>query len=161
MSERPNVFATEPWEFVAAKMGVRGRQVGEPAGARDLGATIYEYEPGASGFNLHAHYGFEELFIVLQGRPTLRTSGGERPLMTGEVIACPKGRDGMHTFANPGAETARILAISTLEFPDVVVYPELGTVAVATRHPFKPVAEEGDKGVVAVFPRDSDVRSGA
>jgi uncharacterized cupin superfamily protein len=158
MSERPNVFATEPWEFNAEKMGVRGRQVGEPAGARDLGATIYEYEPGASGFNLHTHYGFEELFVVLQGQPTLRTGDGERTLAGGEVIACPKGREGMHTFANRGAEAARILAISTLQFPDVVVYPELGTVAVATRHPFKPVAEGDDEGVVALFPRDSDVR---
>jgi uncharacterized cupin superfamily protein len=157
-SERPNILADEPWEFVAEKMGVRGRQVAEPAGARDLGATIYEYEPGASGFNLHAHYSFEELFVVLQGQPTLRTADGERPLAAGEVIACPRGRDGMHTFANPGEEPARILAISTLQFPDVVIYPELGTVAVATRHPFKPPAEGEDEGLVALFPRDSDVR---
>jgi uncharacterized cupin superfamily protein len=156
--ERPNVFADDPWEVVAEKMGVRGRQVAEPAGARELGVTIYEYEPGASGFNLHTHYGFEELFVVLRGRPTLRTADGERSLVAGEVIACPKGRDGMHTFANPGEESARILAISTLQFPDVVDYPELGTVAVATRHPFKPAAEGEDPGVVALFPRDTDIR---
>jgi len=64
----------------------------------------------------------------------------------------------MHTFSNPTGEPARILAISTLEFPDVVVYPELGTVAVATRHPFKTVGEGEDEGLVALFPRDSDVR---
>ncbi|MFY9578316.1 MAG: cupin domain-containing protein [Gaiellaceae bacterium] len=158
MSQRPNVFADETWELTAEKMGVRGRQVGEPAGAKELGAMIYEYEPGASGFNLHTHYGFEELFVVLSGRPTLRTPEGERPLETGDVVSCPKGRDGMHTFSNPTEEPVRILAISTLEFPDVVVYPELGTVAVATRHPFKPVGEGEDEGLVAVFPRDSDVR---
>jgi uncharacterized cupin superfamily protein len=157
-AERPNVFADAPWDFVAEKMGIRGRQVAEPAGAEELGAGVYEYEPGASGFNLHTHYAFEELFVVLDGRPTLRTLEGERTLAPGDVIACPRGRDGMHTFANPGEEPARILAISTLHFPDVIVYPELGTVAVATRHPFKPPADGEDEGVVGLFDLDANKR---
>ena len=38
-------------------MGVRGRMVARPAGASELGGTVYELAPGASDFNLHAHGG--------------------------------------------------------------------------------------------------------
>jgi uncharacterized cupin superfamily protein len=54
------------------------------------------------------------------------------------------------TFTNPTDEPARILAISNKVEPEVVVYPELGKVAVATRSPFE-VPEGDDKGIVAMF----------
>lgn len=158
MSDTPNVFADEPWEMVAEQMQVRGRSVSRPAGARELGAMVYELEPGASGFNLHAHYGIEELFVVLQGRPTLRTSDEERQLEAGDVVACPRGRDGMHTIANRSEEPALVLAVSTLSFPDVAVYPEQGTFGVVTRHPFEPLPEGGDEGIVGLFEQDSNLR---
>jgi uncharacterized cupin superfamily protein len=159
MSEAPNVFAEGSWDFTAEKMGVRGNFVAKRAGAHELGGTVYEYEPGATGFNLHTHYGIEELFVVLQGHPTLRTPDAERPLEPGDVIACPRGRDGMHTFSNQSDGPARILALSTVQFPDVAVYPELGTVGVVTRHPFEPVPEGGDEGVIGRFDLSANKRT--
>jgi uncharacterized cupin superfamily protein len=148
---RLNVYADEPWDLNAEKMRIRGRFLGLPSGAKDLGATVYELLPGSTGFNLHAHYGMEEMFVVLSGTPTLRTSEGEEPLQPGDFVYMPPGPDGMHTFTNPTAEPARLLAFSTLPIPEVVLYPEIGKVGVVTRNPFAPVPEGGDPGIVAMF----------
>jgi uncharacterized cupin superfamily protein len=154
---RPNVFEG-PFQMDREEMGVRGRMVARPAGARELGGTLYELAPGASGFNLHAHYANEEMFVVLSGTPTLRTADGEEQLATGEVVVCNRGRAGMHSIANRSQEPATVLAVSTANSPDVVLYPENGTVGVATRNPFAPVAEGEDEGIIALFPEDANLR---
>ena len=154
MSGQPNVFADDEWDMAGGKNGVRGRFVGKAAGARELGAAVYALEPGASGFNLHTHYGIEELFVVLDGRPTLRTLDGERRLEPGDVVSCLRGKDGMHTFANRSDEPARVLAVSTIGHTDVVIYPELGKFGVATRHPFDPPG--ADPGLVGIFDLPKD-----
>jgi uncharacterized cupin superfamily protein len=151
---RPNVFSGE-FTRVREEMGVRGMRLGPAAGARELGASVYELAPGASGFNLHAHYANEELFVVLRGAPSLRTEQGEQQLAEGDVVACPRGRAGAHTICNSSAQPALVLALSTANYPDVALYPELGRVAVATRHPHDP-AEPGDGGLVAQFDLPAD-----
>ena len=117
MSAPPNVFADTPWDFEAALAHVRGRGIAEAAGARELGATVYELAPGASGFFLQADSVNEELFVVLSGRPTLRTEDAERELRPGDVVASSSGYDGTDTLANTSAETARVLAVSTPRLP--------------------------------------------
>lgn len=142
-----------------AEMGVRGRMLAPAVGAKELGASVYELAPGASGFNLHAHYGNEELFVVLRGTPTMRTSSeDEEQLSPGDVVACTRGRDGMHALVNRSDEPALVLAVSTANSPDVVIYPETDTIGVATRHPFVPVPEGGDEGVVGAFRAADNMR---
>jgi uncharacterized cupin superfamily protein len=153
-----NVFAGE-FERDSAEMGVRGHALARAAGARELGASVYELAAGAKGFNLHAHYANEELFVVLDGRPTLRTLEGERELSRGDVVACQRGRAGMHTICNRSEEPALVLAVSTANSPDVVIYPEMGNVGVATRNPFAPVPEGGDEGVVGMFRLADNLRA--
>jgi uncharacterized cupin superfamily protein len=148
---RPNVFADEPWDMTAEKMQIRSRFVGKAAGTKELGASVHELLPGSTGFNLHAHYGMEELFVVLSGRPTLRTGSDEEELAPGDVVSMPRGIEGLHTFANRTDELARVLAISTVAVPEVVLYPELGKFGVATRDPFAPVPEGTHPGVVGLF----------
>jgi uncharacterized cupin superfamily protein len=113
MSAQPNVFADAPWDFEAGVAQIRGRGIAEQAGARELGATVYELAPGACGFFLQAETVSDELFVVLSGRPTLRTKTVERELEPGDVVASPSGYDGTETLANMSAETARVLAVST------------------------------------------------
>jgi uncharacterized cupin superfamily protein len=147
---RPNIFEGE-WEYDLAEEGIRGRTPSIPAGARELVVDSYELAPGAQGYPLHAHYSIEELFVVLRGRPTLRTGDAEEQLETGDVVACPRGREGTHTLANRSDEPALVLAISTVQYPDVIVHPELGTVAVSTRPPWKPLEDGDDPGVLTRF----------
>jgi len=152
MTPRLNVLADEPWDRTAETMRIRTRFFGLPLGAKELGASLHELLPGSSGFHLHAHYGMEELFFVLSGTPTLRTGDNDEELAPGDAVFCPRGIEGLHTFTNPTDTPARILAVSTAPAPEVVLYPELGKVAVSTRrNPFEPVPEGGDKGIVAMF----------
>ena len=127
---RPNIYADEPWDMTAEKMQIRSRFVGKAAGAAELGASVHELLPGSTGFNLHAHYGMEELFVVLSGRPSLRTADGEEELAPGDVVSMPRGIEGLHTFTNPTDELARVLAISTMPSPEIVLYPELEVLAI-------------------------------
>jgi uncharacterized cupin superfamily protein len=149
-ASRPNVYTDEP-DMTGEQMRIRSRFVGKAAGAKELGASVHELLPGSTGFHLHAHYGMEELFVVLSGRPSLRTAAGEEALAPGDVVAMPRGIDGLHTFTNPTDEPARVLAVSTMPVPEVVLYPELGKFGVATRDPFAAVAEGEHPGVVGLF----------
>ena len=153
---RLSIYGEEPWDRVAEKMRIRTRFFGGALGAKELGASLHELLPGSTGFNLHAHYGMEEMFVVLSGTPTLRTAASEEQLKPGDFVFMPRGREGTHTFMNRTEEPARILAFSTLPTPEVVLYPELGKVGVATRNPFEPVPEGADKGIVGLFDLPAD-----
>jgi uncharacterized cupin superfamily protein len=101
-------------------------RIGRQAGARQLGASLFEVPPGATTFPLHIHHANEEMLIVVEGRPTLRTLHGARTLERGEVVACPAGRDGAHHLRNDGDEPARVLIVSTMHAPDINEFPDTG-----------------------------------
>ncbi len=87
------------------------------------------------------------MFFVLSGRPSFRNQDGSEVLSPGDVVFCPEGRAGLHTFSNPTDEPPEILAISAGSFPDVVAYPEHGYAWVATRDPDPDaLAKGGDPG---------------
>src|SRR5215208_2639567 len=67
----PNVFEPD-WDAERDDPPFRWRRarLGRQAGARDLGASLFELPPGSATFPLHAHYANEELLIVLDGRPS-------------------------------------------------------------------------------------------
>ena len=116
------------------------------------GATLYDFAPGAPETRIHMHFGAEEMFFVLSGRPTFRGPDGTEELAPGDYVFCPEGRAGLHVFSNPTDEPARILAISAGGFPDVVAYPEHGYAWVATRDPDPELlAQGGDPGIIARF----------
>ena len=153
---RQNFLNDEPWDDVNDDVNLRTRVFWRPdpddrPGAVQFGASLYELLPGSLGMKLHMHYGSEEMFFVLSGRPTLRKAEGEEQLSPGDVVYCPEGREGLHTFTNPTDEPARILAVSAGRFPDVVAYPEQGIAWVATRDPDYPAPPDGDAGVIARF----------
>jgi uncharacterized cupin superfamily protein len=126
----PNVYEPE-WERSVEHGGfaVRGSRVGAAAGARALGAGVYELPPGKRNLPYHAHFGIEELLIVLGGRPTLRTPDGERELAEGEVVAFPPGRAGAHQLINQGDAPVRYLMVSSKASADVVEYPDSGRIS--------------------------------
>ena len=98
----------------------RRSRVGRQAGARELGASVFELLPGASTFPLHAHYANEELLVVLDGSPTLRTADGERRLAAGDIVVFRTGREGAHRIDNRTDASVRVLVVSTMIAPDVV-----------------------------------------
>jgi uncharacterized cupin superfamily protein len=125
----PNVYEPE-WERSVehGAFALRGSRVGAAAGARTLGAGVFELPPGKRNLPYHAHFGIEELLVVLAGRPTLRTPEGERELAEGEVVAFPPGRAAAHQLINRGDAPVRYLMVSTKAAADVVEYPDSGRI---------------------------------
>jgi uncharacterized cupin superfamily protein len=99
---------------------------GKQIGARTIGGTIYDLEPGQSVCPYHYEYGDEEWLIVLTGHPIVRDPSGETQLEPGDAVCFPAGPEGAHKVTNaPGAgEDVRVLMISTLNEPSVAVYPD-------------------------------------
>jgi uncharacterized cupin superfamily protein len=126
----PNVFADE-WERDVSHgpFGIRGSRVGAAAGAERLGASVYELAPGKRNLPYHAHFGIEELLIVLSGSPKLRSPAGERQLAPGEVVAFAAGRDGAHQLINDGDSAVRYVMVSTTAPADLVEYPDSNKIA--------------------------------
>jgi uncharacterized cupin superfamily protein len=127
MNDMANVY--EPtWDADRDEPPYRWRRsrLGRQAGARQLGASLFELPPGAESFPLHIHYANEELLVVVAGAPTLRTLDAERRLEAGEVVACPAGREGAHLLRNDTDEPVRVLIVSTMHAPDVNEFPDTG-----------------------------------
>lgn len=97
--------------------------------------SLWEVPPGEAAFPYHHHLAEEELLLVLDGRPSLRTPDGWRELVEGEVIAFPRGEHGAHQLVNHTEDTVRFLAISTSGEPDIVIYPDSNKLAAVERLP--------------------------
>jgi uncharacterized cupin superfamily protein len=136
LSQGANVFQPD-FEGTTDRPGFSGRraQLGRQAGARRLGASLFELAPGCAPFPLHYHLGNEELLIVFGGRPSLRTGDGERPLDEGEIVAFPRGERGAHQVVNRSEQPVRVLIVSEMNAPDVVVRPESGKLSAFGRPP--------------------------
>lgn len=94
-----------------------------------LGASVWELQPGGENWN-HFHHGSEELLIVLRGRPTVRTPEGERRLSEGDVLTFPRGPAGAKAITNATDEVARVVIVSTNVAPDVSEYPDVGKIGI-------------------------------
>jgi uncharacterized cupin superfamily protein len=102
--------------------------VGRRLGGELLGASLFEVPAGKASGPYHFHWGNEELLIVLDGSPTLRTPDGERELRPGDVALFRRGEEGSHQVINRSEEPARFLMVSTMVHPDVGEYPDSGKV---------------------------------
>lgn len=110
-------------------------RLGRQAGSERLGLSLFEVPPGEAAYPYHYHLAEEELVIVLDGRPSLRTGDGWRELEEGDVLAFPRGEQGAHQLVNRADQTVRFLAFSTSGEPDVVIQPDSGKLGAFERLP--------------------------
>ncbi len=125
--------------------------VGAQAGAQELGASVYELEPGVVGAPLHVHHANEELLLVLAGTLSLRGPDGTQLLSAGAVVAFPRGQAGAHSLVNRSDAPVRYLVVSTTHRPDVVEYPDTGATLVVLaeqRLAYPPGADADQKPVI-------------
>ena len=87
---RQNLFS-DAWDGENEEAGTRHRIFWRPDDAR-MGATLYELAPDAAETRMHMHFGAEEMFFVLSGRPVFRNHHGEEELAPGDFVFCPEGR---------------------------------------------------------------------
>ena len=149
-----NLYGNE-WEVERAPTGPRERlaHIGRRLGGELLGATLFEVEPGWRS-HYHLHHANEEVLLVVDGTPTVRTPDGERELRPGDVALFRRGPAGTHAVANDSDRPARFVVFSSMVDPDVVEQPEAGTVGVFVGG--VPTAGR-DAAMELFFPRDAAV----
>jgi uncharacterized cupin superfamily protein len=123
----PNLNQPE-FDDVREQPGFNARRarLGRQAGAERLGLSYWEVEPGQAAYPYHAHLTEEELLVVLEGTPRLRTPEGWRELAPGDVVSFAAGVRGAHQLVNGTDETIRFLAISTAGAPEILLQPDSG-----------------------------------
>ena len=87
---RQNLFS-DSWDGENEEARTRHRVFWRPDDAR-MGATLYELAPNAPDLRTHMHFGAEEMFFVLSGRPVFRNQHGEedpKTVMHGSRLAIP------------------------------------------------------------------------
>lgn len=124
-TEQYDSMGENPWEGGAYSKWL-------PEGA-DIGASLYVLKPGTTTGNYHFHHGVEEMLILIEGRPTLRTPEGNRVLESGEVVHFKKGAEGAHQIINDTEEVVRLVIVSSQASPDAVEYPDQGMLSVMAR----------------------------
>ena len=130
MEPLENVFEPGEWDDYGpgpAGWCTKPRRLVRTPGRR-LTMSVYVLEPGERHLPYHFHHGAEELLLVLEGTPTLRTPEGERQLNEGDVVCFPRGKAGAHQVWNGSDSPIRVLMLSTLVVPDIVEFLDTGKV---------------------------------
>jgi len=126
----PKIFNLhgDEWDREEGRPGWRSKDawVGRRMGAELLGGSLYELAPGDRLYPYHTHHANEEWLLVVRGEPTLRTPEGEQALREGDVVAFPRGEEGLHQVINRTETPIRVLMLSTMIAPDIVHYPDSG-----------------------------------
>ena len=115
-----------PWQQRHDREGYRwdSREIDALVGARRLGDQLIRLPPGQSSYPFHLHHKGEELFVVTEGRCTLRTDRGPWEVTAGDYIAFPPGAAGVHKFTNEGPQNCVLLAVGEQLDDDVCEYPD-------------------------------------
>lgn len=144
------------WRTVeAGDAQFRRKQLGAADGGDDLGASLYELPPGGASFPYHYHTGNEEALYVLSGTGTIRLDGEDVAVEAGDFAALPASEDGAHRLHNDGEGTLRYLLVSTMNDPDVMVYPDSEKVGVMAGRP--PGGDDEGTALNADFRREDAV----
>ncbi|HTV72268.1 MAG TPA: cupin domain-containing protein [Candidatus Acidoferrales bacterium] len=99
-------------------------EIGQLIGARRLGYQLALLAPGDAFCPLHWHTAEEELFIVWEGEPTLRSPRGETRLRPGDLVAFPTDPAGAHKLINESDAPCKVLMIANNDPHDVCFYPD-------------------------------------
>jgi len=111
-----------------AGFAFRRKRLGAAAGGVGIGTSFIEVAPGNKAFPFHFHLANEEAVFVLEGAGVLRLGEEEHPIRAGDYLAFPPGPPG-HQILNRAQSPLRLLAISTMLDPEVVLYPDSKKIA--------------------------------
>jgi uncharacterized cupin superfamily protein len=87
-------------------------------------------DPGKYSYPYHFHRNAEEMFVILSGRVTLRTSDRFVELNEGDIVFFEIGPEGAHQLYNHTDQPCRYLDIRTDMGIDVCEYPDSGKINV-------------------------------
>jgi len=138
------------------KRSFRGKRFTRVSAADELGCSLYEIDPGKRGWLAHYHEGNEEALFVLDGGGTLWLGPDEtdHELAAGDFVTMPRGPDGQHEL-EAGPDGIRYLAVSTMNAPDITVYPRQDQVGLYSGAP--PGGEKSKRRLSKYLDIDAEV----
>jgi uncharacterized cupin superfamily protein/uncharacterized protein YbcV (DUF1398 family) len=93
---------------------------------QNLNFDLRLLNPGQFTAPYHFHRFAEELFMVLSGSMTLRTTDGLEIVSSGDIIFFEKGETGAHQFFNHTTEPSTYLDVRSFIGYDICEYPDSG-----------------------------------
>jgi len=132
----------------------RRKKLASAADFDEIGASLYELPPEAASWPYHYHAANAEAVYVLSGTGVVRTPDGEERIEPGDFCGFPADPDGAHRLYNDGDEPLRYLAVSTMQDPDVTVYPDSEKIGV---YAGSPPGSDDERVVSGYYRRDDDV----
>ncbi|WP_049925005.1 cupin domain-containing protein [Halopiger goleimassiliensis] len=130
------------------------KQLAEAAGGEEIGCSLYELPPESRSWPFHYHTANEEAIYVLEGTGSLRLEDETLSIRAGDYVTFPADESGGHRVINDTDEPLRYLAISTMNEPDVTVYPEMNTLGVFVG---APPGGRGDRSIHGYYDLDDEV----
>ena len=98
---------------------------------QNLNFDIRQLNPGQYSAPYHFHRYAEELFMIISGTATLRTSDGLEVVNAGDLIFFEIGETGAHQLFNHSEEPCTYLDIRTYIGYDVAEYPDSNKIFMA------------------------------
>jgi uncharacterized cupin superfamily protein len=140
LSKLPPIVNLKDIEFTLQQKGddfeAQFAKLNPKLGSRKLGSQLVIVPPGKKAWPYHAHYVNEELFIILAGEGMLRMGTKEYLLTSGDLISIPPGPEYAHQLTNTSeVEDLTYLAISTMQEPDIIVFPDSNKISVIAGEP--------------------------
>lgn len=111
------------WQFSEHKdFSYYRKTLGRLTKASKLGVSLYKLLPNKKAFP--CHYAKEEAIFVLEGKGSLKMGQEEVAIVEGDFISFPCGKQFAHQVINTSSQALVYFCISTMSYPDVVVYPD-------------------------------------
>lgn len=117
-------------EFGAATTAGSGVSGAEGGAQGRLKFDVRRLGAGQRSSLYHFHRAAEELFMIVEGAATLRTSDGRQVLEKGDVAYFERGEKGAHQLENHTGAECIYLDIRTFDGCDVAEYPDSGALLV-------------------------------
>ena len=128
MSRHPHIVNVDEMEWNLRSHGERfamkHKWIGNRAGGKKLGCSLYRIEPGKTAFPFHFHHANDEAMFILEGEGTLRLGEERYAVRKGDYIAFPAGEKQGHQLLNTSSAPLEYLCMSTLISPEIVEYPD-------------------------------------
>ena len=130
---RVNLDELQLEHFSHGRYEAEHAEIGQLIGAEHLGYRVARLQPGKAFCPLHWHSVEEELFIVWEGTPSVRTEKATWRLRPGDLVAFPPRREGAHQLLNESDAPATLILVAVEdEEHDDCFYPDSRKVMVGS-----------------------------
>lgn len=102
------------------------KPITSPQENKQCTVNFVEVEPGGTAFGYHWHEMSEEVFFIISGNGSVKTTKGNVLVKAGDVITFPAGPEGAHVISN-ASQTEKLVYIDfdTKNPCDIVHFPDM------------------------------------